>query len=80
MSKRIFRHPLLIAATSLMFANTYAVAPGFYMGLMTGPATNNGGEQQAQVQGSATTTTATPKSTQIGTRILWATKSINMQV
>lgn len=50
-----------------------AVAPGFYMGLSTGPATNGGGTEQIQAEsngsGVTTTTPATPSSSQWGTRV-----------
>lgn len=54
--------------------NTYAVGPGFYFGLMGGPATNDGSTVQAQVPsppGSTMTLTtpATPKSNQFGSRL-----------
>lgn len=60
-------------ALSVISCNVFAVAPGFYMGMMLGPATNNGGTQQAQVN-ATTTTPATPKSTQFGTRIFMGNK------
>ena len=54
---------LLIIVMSIfaLAAPAYAVAPGLYMGLAAGPATNNGGTQQLQVQGSPTTTPANPR-------------------
>lgn len=60
---------MLFAAISGTISNVYAVDPGFYLGLMAGPATNDGSTTQAQVEGSAETTTATPKSSQFGSRI-----------
>lgn len=68
MNKRIFKPLALAAIVSGFIINAYATEPGFYMGLMGGPATNSGGEQQAQVQDSAATTPATPKSNQFGSR------------
>jgi opacity protein-like surface antigen len=66
MYRRILKQ--IVVFTAGCFAiNTYAVAPGFYMGLMLGPATNNSGNQQAQTTFN-TTTLATPKSNQFGTR------------
>lgn len=65
-----------ITATTLLFTNlSYAVAPGFYMGLMTGPASNTGTEQEAQVAPPGTgTTPAFPKSKQWGTRFFSGNK------
>lgn len=62
---------LLSAALLLGLVNSAsAMAPGFYGGIMTGPASNTGGSQQAQVSGSITTTaTVKPKSKQWGTRL-----------
>ena len=59
----------------LITSNAFAVAPGFYMGLMTGPATNSGSEQQVLgdpptfPDGTINLVTATPKSKQWGSRI-----------
>lgn len=39
---------LTSAAASIISINTYAVGNGFYIGLMMGPATNNGGTQLVQ--------------------------------
>lgn len=50
-----------------------AVAPGFYMGLMLGPATNTASEQQAQTVGSGTTL-VTPRTKQFGTRLYLGNK------
>lgn len=49
--------------------NVYAVAPGFYMGLMLGPASNTGSTTQAQKVGGGTTI-VTPSTKQFGTRVL----------
>lgn len=62
-------HLLLAIVSSSLFTPLYAVSPGFYMGLMAGPATNNGTNQTAQVQGSTARTVAKPRSNQFGTRI-----------
>jgi opacity protein-like surface antigen len=60
----------LVIAMLGALGNAYAVAPGLYMGLVVGPATNGAGDVQAQVEGAATTTLAKPKASQFGTRIL----------
>lgn len=67
MCRRIITSLITIIAASFAL-NTQAVGPGFYMGLMMGPATNDGGTQQAQT-GPFTTTPATPKSNQFGSRV-----------
>jgi hypothetical protein len=55
-------------ATGLM-ANAYAVGPGFYMGMMTGPASSTSGNQQALTQsGSPKFTTVSPSKKQWGVR------------
>lgn len=59
--------------TTIATLSAYAVAPGFYMGLMLGPATNGSGDVQAQKQGGGTTL-ATPRSSQFGTRIYMGNK------
>lgn len=69
MSKRTLRHPAIAVLTSLLFSNAYAVAPGFYMGIMGGPATNDGGTQYVQPATGTTTIPATPKSSQFGSRL-----------
>lgn len=71
MSKRILKN--LTAAALCFGMNAYAVAPGFYFGLSTGPATNSGGTQYAQVMNDGLTP-VTPKSTQWGTRLLIGNK------
>lgn len=67
MSRRILQQISLIAVLGVA-ANAYAVAPGFYIGGMAGPATNNGSDVNVQAQGSPTTIVATPKSQQFGSR------------
>lgn len=58
-----------LAILSFFFiANAHAMSPGFYLGLMTGPAINSGRSQSAQVLNSVTTTSVTPKRTQFGVR------------
>jgi len=75
MQKRILKKIAVIVLTQGMAISAYAVAPGFYMGVMAGPATNSGGTQQAQMQTPTTTTTpVTPKSTQFGSRLLMGYK------
>ena len=72
---KIIKSILLISA--LFSMNTFAVGPGFYMGLMLGPATNDGNTVQAQIMQPgapllpppALTVSATPKSQQFGTRV-----------
>lgn len=73
MRRRIIKCLAYMTASSLA-VNTYAVAPGLYLGLALGPATNSGGTVQAQVQAppgipSTTTTPASPKSNQFGSRL-----------
>jgi len=65
--KRMMKKTLLVM-TSAVAMHAYAVAPGFYMGLMTGPATNTGGTQQVEVR-PGVTTPATPRSNQWGSRV-----------
>lgn len=67
--KRILNKLALSAVLGGVSLSALAVGPGFYMGLMMGPATNTGSNVQAQLAGSATTTTITPKSTQFGSRV-----------
>ncbi len=71
MRKRTIKKFLLgtTIITSLCAMNAYAVGPGMYMGLMFGPATNDGSEQRAQVLNSPTTVLATPKSNQFASRV-----------
>jgi opacity protein-like surface antigen len=62
----------LLALTAIMSVacSTYAVAPGFYMGIMAGPATNNAGTVQAKtLSGTPPTTTVSPKSNQFGSHM-----------
>lgn len=66
----------LVALGATLATNAFAVLPGFYMGLMLGPATNNGSDQQAQVLSTPPSTTeVTPKSQQFGSRIYMGYKS-----
>src|SRR3990167_3561003 len=60
---------LSVAVTNMFIGSAYAVAPGFYMGLAAGPATNNGGTQQIQANNTGTTTPANPRSNQVGTQL-----------
>ncbi|MBX3708241.1 MAG: outer membrane beta-barrel protein [Gammaproteobacteria bacterium] len=71
MRKRIGKYFLISMVTSWVAANTYAVGSGFYMGVMMGPATNSGGDQQAQVDNPTALelTPATPRSNQFGARV-----------
>lgn len=69
------RLPALVCA-SLLTSNAFAVLPGFYMGLMLGPANNNGNPVQAQVISTPPSTVeATPKSQQFGTRLYMGYKA-----
>ena len=68
MSAWIKKQRYALTLLTLAISNAYAVAPGFYMGLSTGPATNNGGTQQAQTT-VHTTTPVTPQSRQWGTSV-----------
>ncbi|HEX4045171.1 MAG TPA: outer membrane beta-barrel protein [Gammaproteobacteria bacterium] len=67
------KNRIIYAAGTLLAASismeSYAVAPGLYLGLMLGPATNSGSKQQAQIPGSPLTTTVSPRSNQFGTRV-----------
>ncbi|MFZ2314300.1 MAG: outer membrane beta-barrel protein [Gammaproteobacteria bacterium] len=66
---------LLTATTAAVAFNTYAVGPGFYMGVMTGPATNNGGTVYVQpAPGSTTLVQANPRSNQWGSSIYLGNK------
>lgn len=75
MKKRILQI-LVLAASSACCLDASAIAKGFYMGLMMGPASNTGSEKQVQVMplptpGSPTANVgmANPKSTQFGSRL-----------
>lgn len=66
----------LMATGATLATNAFAVLPGFYMGLMLGPATNNGSNVQAQVLSTPPSTTeVTPQSQQFGSRIYMGYKS-----
>lgn len=63
----------IIKRLSLIFisgfvSSSYAVGPGLYIGLMTGPATNSGATQEVQLENSRILIPATPKSSQWGSR------------
>lgn len=65
-----------VGLLSILSMNAYAVLPGFYMGLMLGPATNDGsaiGMQTADTP--PTIVQATPTSQQFGTRLFMGYKS-----
>lgn len=73
---RMILKTLILAAISMLCADAMAVAPGFYMGLMMGPATNEGSQQPVQVfplptatNPVANTVMANPKSSQFGSRL-----------
>lgn len=73
--KKLLTNMLFLAA-GFGASGAHAVAEGFYMGFMAGPATNNGGQQNVQVlplptqnNPIANKNPANPKSTQFGSRI-----------
>lgn len=73
MHKGIGKYLLVMTVVSLSLGNVYAIAPGFYIGLMGGPATNS--SSSLQVATSATgelpatgSVLANAKSTQFGNR------------
>lgn len=75
MQKRIIKPIAYSVIIGSMMANAHAVAPGFYMGLMGGPATNTGTQQPVQVFPlpteafpKANTVQGNPKSMQFGFR------------
>jgi opacity protein-like surface antigen len=66
---------LAIAALTGVIGNTFAIGTGFYLGLMTGPASNTGQEQQAKTEsGTPPMTTVKPRTNQWGTRIYLGNK------
>lgn len=70
-----FQRTFLAAIFSGLSINAYAVAPGFYMGIMAGPAVNNALEQSvATLSGTPATTTAKPRAQQFGTRFFFGNK------
>lgn len=76
MQKRIIKGLVLAAVCSACCADALAIAPGLYLGLMMGPATNSASDKQVQVNPLPTATApianraaAGPKSTQFGSRI-----------
>lgn len=80
MQKKIVKGLMLLAG-SVLTANAYAVDPGFYMGLMMGPATNGGSQRQMQrmplpTPGApqALTAPANPRSNQFGSRLFFGYK------
>lgn len=70
-----FHKVALATLTCLLCATAYAVKPGFYMGMMFGPATNSGSDRQAQLDGVPATITVSPRSTQYGTSIMMGYKN-----
>lgn len=74
MRKRILKHLSLAIITSGFVINAYAVDPGFYLGLMVGPASSTGGTQQAQIEDSADTTPVDPSSNPFGSRLFMGYK------
>lgn len=71
--KRIIKQITLFAACASI--NAYAVAPGFYMGLGFGPATNNAKEATALTTTTPpTTVVVNPKSQQFASRIFMGNK------
>ncbi len=61
--------PFLVMITTCLATNAFAVAPGFYMGLMAGPAKPTGSTEQAQIQLSNLTTPVKPSSSVAGGRL-----------
>lgn len=56
-------------AISAFVGSVYAVAPGFYMGIMAGPATNDASDAYAKTaSGTPPITLVTPQSSQFGSR------------
>lgn len=73
MIKRLIISTVSVATvTAAMTAS--AVAPGFYMGVMLGPASNTSGNQQAQKATGGGTTVVTPRTKQFGTRLYLGNK------
>ncbi|OGT38329.1 MAG: hypothetical protein A3F11_06530 [Gammaproteobacteria bacterium RIFCSPHIGHO2_12_FULL_37_14] len=68
MTKIRILSPLLVVASLGFSLPTYAVAPGFYVGLAAGPATNSGGTEQLQLSNQTATTPGNPRSNQFGGR------------
>lgn len=75
MHKRMYQRFVMSLLAAGMTAPVFAVAPGFYMGLMMGPASNGGGQQAVQVEPLPTETSpiantsmANPQSNQFGSR------------
>jgi hypothetical protein len=81
MQKRIVNKLALTAVCGLFCVDAMAIAPGLYMGLMMGPASNTGSEQPMQVLNPATglppseadptavVSLSNPKSSQFGSRL-----------
>jgi hypothetical protein len=76
MQKRKLTRIVCAAACSLLATNAMAIAPGLYLGMMMGPATNGGKPEEAQVNPLPTATNpqanvalANPKSTQFGSAL-----------
>jgi hypothetical protein len=81
MPHQLLKPLALSTILAVLTANAYAVAPGFYMGFMAGPATNGGTTQNVQVyplptpdNPNPTIAQGNPKSTQFGTSILFGYK------
>lgn len=76
MRQGISRYFLATIFTTIMTGSAYAIAPGLYLGMMAGPATNGGSTQTVQIlpyptpsSPAPTTAEANPKSSQFGSRI-----------
>lgn len=81
MQKKIINGIALTILCGMFCADALAIAPGFYMGLMMGPATNNASNKLVQVNPLPTasspianTGAAGPKSTQFGSRLFFGYK------
>jgi len=69
------RSSIALLVSSVVASNAFAVAEGFYMGLMMGPSSSTGGDQQVKTSsGTPATTTVTPRSNQFGTRLFLGNK------
>ena len=73
-----YTRAILAALVSGLTLNAYAVAPGFYLGFLMGPATNNGKPQTVPtMSGTPPTTIAKPFSQQFATHIYLGNKLNN---
>lgn len=74
MCNKVVKYLSLTALTGFIGAS-HAVGTGFYLGVMTGPASNTASEQQVKTEsGTPPLTTVKPRSNQWGTRIFLGNK------